>query len=184
MQTLMGYVAGGDSSDWIGALGLPHYNVYDMPGMALHVGIHLAQMKRRGKFVMYDYGSEAANMAAYGTSDPLDLGELYHLIDVPVDLVAGRKDRVIRASMVRKHYKIMKKAGVEVTMNIFEYAHLDFTFSHREELLAYVMSRVMLVAPPPPGKGSQEGRVRNRKGGRKQERSEEIVMDGGDEIVG
>ena len=31
--------------------------------------------------------------------------------------------------------------------NEFEYAHLDFTFSHREELLSYVMSRLLLVEP-------------------------------------
>ncbi|KAM3267758.1 hypothetical protein P3S67_032176 [Capsicum chacoense] len=47
--------------------------------------------------------------------------------------------------MVRKHYKLMKDAGVEVSYNEFEYAHLDFTFSHHEELLAYVMSRLNLV---------------------------------------
>jgi hypothetical protein len=47
---------------------------------------------------------------------------------------------------VKKHYKLMRKAGVEVSYNEFEYAHLDFTFSHREELLSYVMSRLLLVS--------------------------------------
>jgi hypothetical protein len=41
----------------------------------------------------------------------------------------------------------MKNAGVNVSYNQFEYAHLDFTFSHREELLSYVMSRLLLVDP-------------------------------------
>ncbi|XP_072968894.1 uncharacterized protein [Typha angustifolia] len=148
VQTLMGYVVGGDSSNWVGVLGLPHYNMYDMPGVSFHVALHLAQMKRARKFIMYDYGSVAANMEAYGMPEPLDLGTCYHLIDIPVDLVAGHKDRVIRPSMVRKHYRLMKKAKVEVSYNEFEYAHLDFTFSHREELLAYVMSRLLLVADP------------------------------------
>ncbi|KAA8542681.1 hypothetical protein F0562_023820 [Nyssa sinensis] len=149
VQTLISYVAGGDSSNWVGVLGLPHYNMNDMPGVSFHVALHLAQMKHARKFIMFDYGSAAVNMEVYGSPEPLDLGEYYGLIDVPVDLVAGRKDRVIHPSMVRKHYKLMRDSGVEVSYKEFEYAHLDFTFSHHEELLAYVMSRVLLVEPTP-----------------------------------
>ncbi|GAV58814.1 Abhydro_lipase domain-containing protein [Cephalotus follicularis] len=149
VQTLMSYVVGGDSSNWVGVLGLPHYNMNDMPGVSFRVAHHLAQMKHAGKFRMYDYGSAAANLNIYGSSEPLDLGEYYGLIDVPVDLVAGRKDKVIRPLMVRKHYKLMKDSGVDVSYKEFEYAHLDFTFSHREELLAYVVSRLLLVKPSP-----------------------------------
>ncbi|XP_062116967.1 uncharacterized protein LOC133830881 isoform X2 [Humulus lupulus] len=145
VQTLMSYVVGGDSSNWVGVLGLPHYNMNDMPGVSFHVALHLAQMKRSGRFRMFDYGSASANTELYGSPEPLDLGEYYSFIDIPVDLVAGRKDKVIRPSMVRKHYKLMKDSGVNVSYNEFEYAHLDFTFSHREELLAYVMSRLLLV---------------------------------------
>lgn len=148
VQTLMSYVAGGDSSNWVGVIGLPHYNMNDMPGVSFHVALHLAQMKRAKRFIMYDYGSANANMEVYGSPKPLDLGEYYGLIDIPVDLVAGRKDKVIRPSMVRKHYKLMKDSGVEVSYNEFEYAHLDFLFSHRDELLAYVMSRLLLVDSP------------------------------------
>ncbi|KAK1269716.1 Triacylglycerol lipase 2 [Acorus gramineus] len=147
VQTLMSYVVGGDSSNWIGIIGLPHYNMYDMPGVSFHVAVHLAQMKRAKKFIMYDYGKARSNMEAYGSPEPFDLGAHYGLIDVPVDLVGGRKDKVIRSSMVRKHYRLMKNAGVDVSYNEFEYAHLDFTFSHREELLTYVMSRLLLVSP-------------------------------------
>lgn len=147
VQTLMSYFVGGDSSNWVGVLGLPHYNMNDMPGVSFQVALHLAQMKRSGKFRMYDYGSASANVEAYGTPEPLDLGEFYWLIDIPVDLVAGRKDKVIRPSMVKKHYKLMKSSRVDVSYSEFEYAHLDFTFSHREELLVYVMSRLLLVEP-------------------------------------
>lgn len=147
VQTLMSYGVGGDSSNWVGVLSLPHYNMNDMPGVSFHVALHLAQMKRSGRFRMYDYGSASANMEIYGSAEPLDIAEYFEFIDIPVDLVAGRKDKVIRPSMVRKHYKLMKESGVNVSYNEFEYAHLDFTFSHREELLAYVMSRLMLVEP-------------------------------------
>ncbi|KAL7139433.1 hypothetical protein ABFS83_09G050200 [Erythranthe nasuta] len=149
VQTLMSYVVGGDSSNWVGVLGLPHYNMNDMPGVAFRVALHLAQMKRAKKFIMFDYGSAAANMEAYGCPEAFDLGEYYGFIDVPVDLVAGIKDKVIKPSMVRKHYKVMKDGGADVSYSEFEYAHLDFTFSNREELLSYVMSRLLLVGAPP-----------------------------------
>uniref|UniRef100_A0A2P2J6S5 Lipase 3-like isoform X2 n=2 Tax=Rhizophora mucronata TaxID=61149 RepID=A0A2P2J6S5_RHIMU len=147
VQTIMSYVLGGDSSNWVGVLGLPHYNMNDMPGVSFQVVHHLAQMKHARKFRMYDYGSASANMDVYKSPEPLDLGKHYFLINFPVDLVAGRKDNVIRPSMVKKHYKLMKDAGVDVSYNESEYAHLDFTFSHHEELLAYVMSRMLLVKP-------------------------------------
>lgn len=146
VQTLVAYVAGGDSSNWVGVLGLPHYNMNDMPGVSFGVALHLAQMKRTRRFRMFDYGN-AYNMKIYGSPEPLDLGEHYGLIDIPVDLVAGQRDTVIRSSMVKRHYKLMKDAGVDVSYNEFEYAHLDFTFSHREELLSYVMSSLLLVKP-------------------------------------
>lgn len=155
VQTLMSYVVGGDSSNWVGVLGLPHYNMNDMPGVSFRVALHLAQMKHAGKFQMFDYGSEAANTEIYGSSEPFNLGEYFSLIDIPVDLVAGRKDKVILPSMVKKHYKLMKESKVDVSYNEFEYAHLDFTFSHREELLSYVMSRLLLVAPAPKQKSTR-----------------------------
>ncbi|EOY20957.1 Alpha/beta-Hydrolases superfamily protein isoform 2 [Theobroma cacao] len=163
VQTLMSYFVGGDSSNWIGVLGLPHYNMNDMPGVSFRVAHHLAQIKHTGKFRMYDYGSTSANMEVYGSPEPLDLGEYYGLIDIPVDLVAGRKDQVIRPRMVRKHYKLMKGSGVDVSYSEFEYAHLDFTFSHHEELLAYVMSRLLLVEPAPKRQSGQKALRLKRK---------------------
>lgn len=165
VQTLMSYGVGGDSSNWVGVLSLPHYNMNDMPGVSFHVALHLAQMKRSGRFRMYDYGSVSANMEMYGSAAPLDIADHFEFIDIPVDLVAGRKDKVIRPSMVRKHYKLMKESGVNVSYNEFEYAHLDFTFSHREELLAYVMSRLMLVEPTATRQRSQRKAPRLKRKG-------------------
>nr|GEX01985.1 AB-hydrolase lipase domain, alpha/beta hydrolase fold protein [Tanacetum cinerariifolium] len=93
VQTLMSYIVGGDSSNWVGVMGLPHYNMNDMPGVSFGVARHLAQIKRSARFRMFDYGSPEANRKVYGSPEPLDLGELYNLIDVPVDLVAGMKDK-------------------------------------------------------------------------------------------
>ncbi|PKI70382.1 hypothetical protein CRG98_009262 [Punica granatum] len=163
VQTIMSYLIGGDSSNWVGVMGLPHYNMNDMPGLSFRVAHHLAQMKRARKFRMYDYGSPYLNMEIYGDLKPLDLGEYFSFIDVPVDLVAGRKDEVIKPTMVRKHYKLMKASAVDVSYREFEYAHLDFTFSHREELLDYVMSRLRLIEPIPKQQISQKSRSKRRR---------------------
>ncbi|KAJ7542402.1 hypothetical protein O6H91_10G104600 [Diphasiastrum complanatum] len=142
-QRIFSYCVGGDSSNWIGAFGMSHYNMYDMPGVAYRVAEHLAQMMRCEKFIMFDYGSQSANMEAYGTPFPFDIGKNYGVIDIPVDVVAGTKDRLIPRSMVLRHYETLKRAGVQASYEEFEYAHLDFTF--REELIAYVMARLLLV---------------------------------------
>ncbi|KAE8694227.1 hypothetical protein F3Y22_tig00110785pilonHSYRG00056 [Hibiscus syriacus] len=117
VQTVMSYMLGGDSSDWVGVMGLPHYNMDDMPGLSLGVFHHLAQMKWKGKFIMYDYGSASANV------------------------------KIISAAMVRRHYQLMTDAGVDVSYKEFEYGHLDFTKSNQEDILAYMMSRLMLEEP-------------------------------------
>lgn len=148
VQTLCSYTVGGDSSNWVEALGQTHYNMYDMPGVAYRVVVHLAQMRRSNRFQMYDFGSVSANMEAYGTPHPLDIGANYAVIDIPVDVVAGRKDKLIPRAMVRRHYQMLKDQGCKVSYEEFEYAHLDFTFAHREELLAYIISRLLLVTHP------------------------------------
>ena len=148
MQTLVSSVVGGDASNWVGVLGLSHYNMNDMPGLSFIVAQHLAQMMRKNRFTMFDFGSAQANIAAYGTCEPLDIGAHYKVIDIPVDLVAGRKDMVLPRSMVKRHYQTLKEAGCKASYDEFDYAHLDFTFSHKEELQDYVMSSLLLDTPP------------------------------------
>lgn len=147
VQTLISYAVGGDSSNWIGAFGMTHYNMEDMPGIAFGVGLHLAQMMRSKRFMMYDFGSAAANRQAYGTPKPLDVGANYGVIDIPIDVVAGKKDKLIPKSMIAKHYQHLKDGGARASYSEFEYAHLDFTFSNRDEVLDFVMSRLLLVQP-------------------------------------
>ncbi|CAI5527681.1 unnamed protein product, partial [Closterium sp. Naga37s-1] len=148
VQVLISNVlVGGDSSDWVGALRQPHYNMYNMPGIAYNVMKHLALTKRERRFIMFDYGSPAANLAVYGSPEPVDIGAFYRLIDIPIDVVAGRRDRLIPREMVHWHYKTLKAAGRQASYREFEYAHLDFTFAHKEELLAYVMRRLRVDLP-------------------------------------
>ena len=119
-------------------------------------------MKHAKKFLMYYFGSSSANMETYGMPYPLDIGENYGVVDIPIDVVAGLKDRLIPRSMVMKHYRMMKEAGVQVSYNEFEYAHLDFTFSHKEEILTYVMSRLQ-VGSSPTMKGFDSKSTKSRK---------------------
>lgn len=148
VQTLFSYVVGGDSSNWVGVIGTSHYNMNDMPGVSYYVAVHLGQMRQAKKFQMYDFGSSSANMEAYGMPHPLDLAANYGVIDIPVDVVSGLKDKLIPRSMVMKHYKMMRDAGVKVSYGEFDYAHLDFVFAYKEELLTYVMSRLLYVSSP------------------------------------
>ncbi|KAI5054900.1 hypothetical protein GOP47_0030045 [Adiantum capillus-veneris] len=121
VQTLCSYViAGGDSSNWVEALGLTHYNVYDMPAVAYRVIVHLAQMRRADSFQMFDFGSADAN----------------------------RKDKLIPRSNIRRHYQLLRDSGGTASYSEFDYAHLDFTVAHKEDLVAYVMSKLLLVTNP------------------------------------
>ena len=149
VQAILSYLIGGDSSNWVGAIGVSHYNMNNMPGVAVRVAVHLAQMMRAKRFIMYDFKSKELNVQAYGTPYPLDVGANYDVIDIPVDVVGGRRDRLIPPSMVRKHFDTMKNAGCQASYSEFEFAHLDFTFANREELMAYVASRLSLAAPIP-----------------------------------
>ncbi|KAG0607690.1 hypothetical protein M758_8G047800 [Ceratodon purpureus] len=149
VQAILSYLIGGDSSNWVGAIGVSHYNMNNMPGVSVRVGVHLGQMMRTKRFIMYDFKSKGLNLQAYGTPYPLDIGANYGEIDIPVDVVGGRRDRLIPPSMVRKHFETMKNLGCQASYSEFEFAHLDFTFANREELMAYVASRLSLVAPVP-----------------------------------
>ena len=151
-QALLSYLIGGDSSNWVGAIGLSHYNMNNMPGVSVKVAVHFAQMANTKRFIMYDFGTEELNLQAYGTPGPLDIGANYGVIDIPVDVVAGHKDKLIPSTMVRKHFDTMESAGCQASYAEFEFAHLDFTFANHEELMAYVTSRLSLVAPLSPGK--------------------------------
>ncbi|KAL3692326.1 hypothetical protein R1sor_005977 [Riccia sorocarpa] len=166
VQTFIAYFLGGDTSNWLGAIGVSHYNMEDMPGIAYGVGLHLAQMMANKAFRLYDFGRDG-NMKAYGTPKPLDIGANYGHVDIPIDLVAGKKDKLVPRSMILKHYETFRDAGCKVSFAEFDYAHLDFTFAHREELLEYVMSRLLLVQP----------RTNRRRGRRLESRGSQSVKD-------
>ena len=118
-----------------------------MPGISYGLVRHFLQIKGRDRFALLDYGTKDANRAAYGTDEPLDLAGSYGLVDIPVDFVGGRRDRLIPSSMVRRHYEAMRKGGGRASFREYEYAHLDFTFAHRDELLSYVLQRLRLDVP-------------------------------------
>ncbi|GFH31593.1 uncharacterized protein HaLaN_30666, partial [Haematococcus lacustris] len=129
-----------DASQWDRAMRMPHYGAKAMPAVSLDQLLHLTQCARSGRFTMFDYGTAAANRAAYGTAQPPDVAQQYwRLGDVPIDLVAGLFDGVIPPDNVRTHYKAMKAAGLQVSLKEFEFGHLDFTFAVKEDLKRYLM---------------------------------------------
>ena len=73
-----------------------------------------AQWIQTGRFRLYDHGSRAANRRAYGEAAPPDIAEGYRLINIPVDLVAGKADGVIAPDNVEKHARLLREAGREV----------------------------------------------------------------------
>lgn len=133
-----------DPSEWDAAMRMPHYNAGGMPVLAFHVGHHMCQWVGARAFRMYDYGSAAANRARYGSPTPPDIGARYDLLDVPVDLLAGRADGIVSSANVLLHFDAMRDAGTRVTFKEFNFGHLDFTFAVKEELRHYVLSRLLL----------------------------------------
>ena len=85
-----------------------------------------AQWIRSGKFKLFDYGSKRANRKAYGESTPPDIAAAYKLINVPVDIVAGKADGVIAPQNVRKHSQRLYEAGCKVRVKF----QLDSSFTN------------------------------------------------------
>ena len=132
------------ASQWDRALQLPHYAAAAMPGISLHTGNHVCQWIATGKFQLYDYGGPggAANLARYGLRSPPDIAAQYHLLDVPVDIVAGRADGVIVAANCRAHYEAMVAAGRGGSTSYREFpdaGHMDFVVAAKDDVREYVL---------------------------------------------
>eukprot|EP00958_Prasinococcus_capsulatus_P011438 scaffold1136_cov399-Prasinococcus_capsulatus_cf.AAC.2 len=94
---------------------------------------------RRCKFSYVDYG-KTRNLKEYGTQSAPNLGEMYHKLDMRVDLLAGEQDTVIPSSMVRQHYLNMQEQGVDVVYKEFACGHMGFTYHPRQDLTSYILS--------------------------------------------
>ena len=108
----------GDASQWDRALQLPHYSAASMPCLSVHMGNHLCQWIRTGKFQLYDYGGgggPGSNLSRYGTRAPPDVAAMYGLLDdVRVDIVGGRADGVVAVANCETHVRAMAEQGVDV----------------------------------------------------------------------
>ncbi|GFR48097.1 hypothetical protein Agub_g9782 [Astrephomene gubernaculifera] len=129
----------GDISQWDRAMQMPHYSAEDMPAISVDQVLHLIQLVNSDSFRLYDYGSPAANTAHYGSPAPPDVASEYWRLDLPVHLVAGRRDGIIPAPNIRRHLDAMRAQGVAVSYREFDFGHLDFTFGVKEELRMYLM---------------------------------------------
>ena len=57
----------------------------------LKVGCGAVQWAKTGRFQLYNYGSAATNIHVYKKPEPPDIAEGYHLLDIPLDIVAGKR---------------------------------------------------------------------------------------------
>lgn len=89
-------------------------------------------------------GSPAHNEKEYGQQEPPDVAATYHLLEFPIDIMAGKADGVIHRENVLMHYEAMRKAGCHVTYKEFDFGHLDFTFAVKDDLRSYVLSRLLM----------------------------------------
>ena len=55
-------------------------------------GTWIVQWARTGRFQLYNYGSAATNSHVYKKPEPPDIAEGYNLLDIPLDLVAGKSN--------------------------------------------------------------------------------------------
>uniref|UniRef100_A0A383VBJ4 AB hydrolase-1 domain-containing protein n=1 Tax=Tetradesmus obliquus TaxID=3088 RepID=A0A383VBJ4_TETOB len=141
LQSIARLLLGGDRSAWDRALLMPHYAAAGMPLLSSWQVHHFIQLYTSRRCQLYDHGSAAANVAAYQQPQPPVLSECFHALrGVPVHLVAGQHDGVIPPVNIRCHYEAMQAAGVDVSYREFDYGHMDFTFSAKEELGYYVSS--------------------------------------------
>ena len=102
------------------------------------------QWCKSSKFRMYDMGSSAQNQQEYGQAEPPDVAASYHLLDFPIDIMAGKADGIIARENVLMHYEAMRNAGCCVTYKEFDFGHLDFTFAIKDDLRSYVISRLRM----------------------------------------
>lgn len=146
---------GGDKSSWHRSMRLPHYNLSEgMPGTSYQILLHICQCWKWQSFVLYDHGPQG-NYETYGTVKPLDVSAYYHLLDIPVHLVGGSKDGIVPAANTRLHYKVLRECGRDVTYKEFNYGHLDFTVSVKDELKVYILKLLQLGGDQVQGNGSK-----------------------------
>lgn len=79
------------------------------------------------------------NQQEYGQANPVDIAAEYGRINIPVDIVAGRRDGVIPPACVKKHAQYMQDAGVDVSYKEFDYCHLEFSFTVQVDLVSYML---------------------------------------------
>jgi len=122
-------------------------------GTSTKTFVHLRQLIETGKFQAFDFeptakpnhfsSKKGGNMEAYGQSTPPEFTSLYHLIDIPVHLIAGLDDNLIGPQNVLRHYEFMKAAGVSVTIESFERCgHADFTCGMHSPALRGILSAI------------------------------------------
>jgi len=120
------------------------FTTYNMAGAPYRVALHFSQLLRSKKFRMFDYGTPAQNLLAYGSAQPLDVGHMYHAIDVPCVFIAGEADRLVPPSMVREHHDHLAQYHPHLAafLCLDHCAHLDFLYHPTGELIHQIVQQL------------------------------------------
>ncbi len=81
---------------------------------------------------------------AFPPPPPIEVASEYWRLDVPVHLVAGRRDGIIPPANIRRHLAAMRAQGAAVSYREFDFGHLDFTFGVKEDLRIYLLKLLRL----------------------------------------
>lgn len=97
---------------------------------------------REQKFQAFNFGSKEKNLAAYGTEQPLNYLENYHLIDIDVNYFISMNDFLIRADDIIEHYNTLKKHHQDKAhLKVFEgYSHIDFTYQSHHDMISEILT--------------------------------------------
>lgn len=113
-------------------------------GLEADKALCVVQWIRTGRFQLYNYRNAEANKKEYGQVTPPDIAKNYHVLNMPVDIMAGKSDGVIAKENVLMHYQELQEANCSVTYKEFDFGHLDFTFAVKDDLRHYVLSRLLM----------------------------------------
>jgi len=84
------------------------------------------------------------NLKHYGEAHPPKVSSEYGNIDIPIDVVAGRKDGVVPPENVHAQYVELRERGVEATYTEFDCGHLNFIHQPSEDFTSFLLSRLVL----------------------------------------
>lgn len=144
-HVLGGYETG-ESAVWKSA---KVFNSVCLFGLPISMCNHFYQCYKHNKFEAYDYGKKK-NLEIYGTINPLNYLDHYHLIDIPIHFFISMNDLLIRADDIMEHYITLRKHRKDLAyIKLFEgFSHIDFTYSSHHSMISEILQTLKSFPAP------------------------------------